>query len=499
MNPPGVTDECNDNELSDFNQTLSELTSDSKPVLTALTIIAGEHLAAAPAVAPAIASIIEQRIHSVDPSLKLPALYLLDSIVKNIGREYIGLFESSLYKTFIGMFRVVDDSTRHRMSNVLRTWQQWEGRPLFSTAVLASITHDAARIAPHLFTPPNNTAATTTTTPATAPAPYNTAMRNTAPLMTTQQQQLGNIQQPLQPLQAGYAPPVVSNVPSVPYPTVSPRASLQPNLPQQNYYNVQNQNQALPQYAIPMMNPPPVEPYYTNTQQRFPNNQEDYYSHNQQLQSYNQRDQWQQNQPSSYRFPPEQDYSYQAPYQQPYVQQPEHYRMMPPPMQPNQQIPQMSIRGGVRGPQVVNHYSSTGQRSSPPPPRNQQMRNNASNFQSQQQQQQATAFKTRAGSAPDEIPPQKARRTETQNEASSSSSSVAPRSPLTAELELQVEVPKEEVSYLDFVKLLCDEKQQVLPHKCGYCARRFADGKVYQEHLNLHSRASELLEKRKQQ
>lgn len=41
------------------------------------------------------------------PDVKLPVLYLIDSIVKNVGREYIDLFGHSIVNIFSGVFKQV--------------------------------------------------------------------------------------------------------------------------------------------------------------------------------------------------------------------------------------------------------------------------------------------------------------------------------------------------------------------------------------------------------
>ena len=43
----------------------------------------------------------------VKPEMKLPVLYLVDSIVKNIGRDYTSLFTQNIVSTFCGVFEKV--------------------------------------------------------------------------------------------------------------------------------------------------------------------------------------------------------------------------------------------------------------------------------------------------------------------------------------------------------------------------------------------------------
>ncbi|XP_011609384.2 pre-mRNA cleavage complex 2 protein Pcf11 [Takifugu rubripes] len=104
----------------EYQSSLEDLTFNSKPHINMLTILAEENIN----FAKDIVAIIEAQISKAPPTEKLPLLYLVDSIVKNVGGEYLAVFAKNLITSFICVFEKVDENTRKSLFKLRSTWDE---------------------------------------------------------------------------------------------------------------------------------------------------------------------------------------------------------------------------------------------------------------------------------------------------------------------------------------------------------------------------------------
>lgn len=104
----------------DYRQALEDLTVNSRIEIATLTNIARENSQHA----MAIAEVLANHIKKVPPPRTLPALYVLDSVVKNVPTPYALYFGPKLYSIFMGAYTKVDNPTRRKMDEMLKTWKE---------------------------------------------------------------------------------------------------------------------------------------------------------------------------------------------------------------------------------------------------------------------------------------------------------------------------------------------------------------------------------------
>ncbi|CEJ92505.1 hypothetical protein VHEMI08155 [[Torrubiella] hemipterigena] len=124
----------------DYRHALEDLTTNARFEISNLTVIARENTEHA----LAIAEVLQQHILKAPPAKKLPALYVLDSIVKNVGTPYTLFFGRNLFKIFMESYAAVDNQIRKKMEDVLRTWKEpvpgsMDMRPVFSHELVRPI------------------------------------------------------------------------------------------------------------------------------------------------------------------------------------------------------------------------------------------------------------------------------------------------------------------------------------------------------------------------
>ncbi|KAL2160220.1 hypothetical protein VTH06DRAFT_1393 [Thermothelomyces fergusii] len=104
----------------DYRQALEDLSVNSRIEIATLTNIARENASHG----LAIAEVLANHIKKAPPSRTLPALYVLDSVVKNVPTPYALYFGPKLYSIFMGAYTKVDNATRRKMDEMLKTWKE---------------------------------------------------------------------------------------------------------------------------------------------------------------------------------------------------------------------------------------------------------------------------------------------------------------------------------------------------------------------------------------
>ncbi|KAM9321154.1 pre-mRNA cleavage complex 2 protein Pcf11 [Gastrophryne carolinensis] len=113
-----AADVAREDACREYQSSLEDLTFNSKPHINMLTILAEENLQ----FAKDIVTLIEAQIAKAPSTEKLPVMYLMDSIVKNVGRDYVAAFAKNVVTTFVIVFEKVDENTRKSLYKLRSTW-----------------------------------------------------------------------------------------------------------------------------------------------------------------------------------------------------------------------------------------------------------------------------------------------------------------------------------------------------------------------------------------
>ncbi len=122
--------------IASYTTELDDLTWNSKPIINSLTMIAGELLP----LSADIAELIRRKILGADSDKKLPVVYLLDSICKNIGKDYRAHFAKHLPELMANAHGACGPKVRTSLQALTKTWNG-----LFPPEVLREV---HARMAP---------------------------------------------------------------------------------------------------------------------------------------------------------------------------------------------------------------------------------------------------------------------------------------------------------------------------------------------------------------
>ncbi|OQD80541.1 hypothetical protein PENANT_c034G06677 [Penicillium antarcticum] len=131
-----------DEIAEDYKSSLEDLVTNDASQIRNLTVIAKENTE----YAQAISRVLENHINSkqTPPPQKLPALYVVDSIVKNIGSPYTLFLGRNMFSIFINAYSSVDPMTRKKLDEMLNTWKQpapgsLDTRPVFPPELTRNI------------------------------------------------------------------------------------------------------------------------------------------------------------------------------------------------------------------------------------------------------------------------------------------------------------------------------------------------------------------------
>lgn len=126
--------------LAEYSAEMDALGSHpAKDVINLLSMLADDFKHSA----PAIVGVIHSKISSVQPNFKLPIIYTIDSILKNVRGAYRSAFHAVIVNLFTDAFLAVDGKSRGSMLRVLKTWTEMHIFPAATTTKLGQLSLDA--------------------------------------------------------------------------------------------------------------------------------------------------------------------------------------------------------------------------------------------------------------------------------------------------------------------------------------------------------------------
>ncbi|TGZ58879.1 hypothetical protein CRM22_009378 [Opisthorchis felineus] len=109
--------------LDAFKKDLDNLKDNDKYKINALTIFARDHKDSDD-VAQGIVTLTTNHVHAIPSGLKLIGLYVIDSIVKNVGAPFRKLYTSTIVDAFVHSFQAIrDEKGRLKLYNLRTTWK----------------------------------------------------------------------------------------------------------------------------------------------------------------------------------------------------------------------------------------------------------------------------------------------------------------------------------------------------------------------------------------
>eukprot|EP00961_Rhodomonas_salina_P115664 1556898-Rhodomonas_salina.1 len=109
--------------LINYEQELRAMNRPDKAIINNLTMLAADYIDNLP-VCTGIIRAVERCVVDAVPQRKLIPLYVMDSIIKNVGKIFTRLFLQNLIEIFCNAFDVVDNQTRASFIKLLDTWEQ---------------------------------------------------------------------------------------------------------------------------------------------------------------------------------------------------------------------------------------------------------------------------------------------------------------------------------------------------------------------------------------